>query len=174
MAARVGALSLMTGLVAVAAAFLAQPAWQMQLVLAGIALVAVGFLVLGLTGPPPLEGATRGGLFIAGIGSLGLGVAASGAVTDWSILGYLIVGGALVAIGSLIAGIAMARMTGRARTVGFVLLLGAIPWLLGAFVGAGSNLPFFVLGAGFLAAGYVGIGLLALGVVRQYPELDPT
>jgi hypothetical protein len=78
-----------------------------------------------------------------------------------------------VAIGSVVAGVALARMTGRAKTVGFVLLGGPIPWVLGLFVTLNSSVPFFVLGAGILAAGYVGVGLLALGLGRLDRHVDP-
>jgi hypothetical protein len=81
MIARVAAVVLIAGVVGLVVAFGAPAPWQFPLALASIALFALGALAVAIDGRPPLEGAARIGLLIAGLGSLGLAVAGSGAVT---------------------------------------------------------------------------------------------
>ena len=145
---------------------------------ASMTLLAIGVLVLGVTGPGQLHPRlTRTGLTIFAVGLLSLvaaGIVGAGLTYDPLENGPFVilalVGALCVVAGSLLTVLALVRVAGLTRNLGLSFLGAIVLAILAGMVNSnigGAGLPFVLIGPALLvgSATLVGVAVIGLGVL---------
>lgn len=142
-------------------------------------LVGIGAAVVAVAGPRPLDARlTRAGLAILAVGAVSNAVftvieqISQGAPQEG--LALFLISLAAIPVGSLVAGLSLARSSGIPRAVGATLLLGLLLVIIGEALGGGlaSPPPMLLIGRAVAVLGLTGVGALALGIHRYQQRVS--